>query len=611
MRTQKLEKKHNLLVHHLKFGVLGTGNYGKKILSKLDCLGKVIWAVNSSSDFAELEIPDWVFIATPNILHYEQAEYFLKAGANVFVEKPATLNPAALKSLIDLAKLEGRLFYVDDVFLYRSDLHLDNPNEIIGSQFTWHKNSAVGEGSLLDRFAYHHLYLLFEVFSGQIVFEMKSCKSNKLDNIEFDAMVNNKLYNFCYSTLGDCVNTHIAFGKNIENAPNDALLDMLSSILRGAALFDENHKRALWVTSQVFNIKKSINKNIGIVGGGIFGTTIAIELASQGYNVVLHERHESILEEASTINQYRVHEGYHYPRSLETALECKASSSSFIRYYRQSIVPKRNGIKHYYAIASQSSKTTPEQYISFIKGIKLPYKKVKPIQGVDLMVEVDESIFDPASLLAIVKRRLNGAGVELRLGKAATEDDLKEFDFTIIATYANLNELSTAKREYQYELCEKPVLKLPDAYRNKSIVIMDGPFMCIDPFGDSDMHVMGNVVHAIHHTNVGYKPIIPDGYAGLINKGVIKNPSITNINKFIETASQFFPNIEQALHIGSMYTIRTVLPGRETDDARPTIVEWIANNRILVFSGKICTSVKAAKTVLNYIRGRTAEDESY
>ena len=595
-------------MRQLEFGVLGIGNYGKKILSKLDCLGKVIWAANSSLDFTELEIPDWVFIATPNIFHFEQAEYFLKAGSNVFVEKPATLNPVALKSLIDLAKLEDRLFYIDDVFLYRSDFHLDNLNEIIGSQFLWHKNSDVVDGSLLDRFAYHHLYLLYEVFSGQIVFEVNSCKSKKLDNIEFDALVNNKLYNFCYSSLRDCVNTHIAFGKNIDNASNDALFEMLSSVLSGVASFDENHKRALWVTKQVFKIKKTISPNIGIVGGGIFGTTIAIEFASQGYNVVLHERHKGILEEASSINQYRVHEGYHYPRSVDTALECKSSSSSFIRYYRQSMVHNAIGIKHYYAIASQFSKTTSEQYISFMKEIDLPYKKVKPMHGADLMVEVDESIFDPARLLSVVKRRLIGAGVDLRLGRTATEDVLKDFDFTIIATYANLNELSKTKREYQYELCEKPVVKLPDAYRKKSIVIMDGPFMCIDPLGDSDMHVMGNVVHAIHHSNLGYKPIIPNGYANLINKGVIKNPSITNINKFTETAKEFFPNIEEAQHIGSMFTIRTVLPGRDTDDARPTTVEWTANNRISVFSGKICTSVKTAKIVMDYIRKKTVEN---
>ena len=69
-------------------------------------------------------------------------------------------------------------------------------------------------------------------------------------------------------------------------------------------------------------------------------------------------------------------------------------------------------------------------------------------------------------------------------------------------------------------------------------------------------------------------PVIPIGYESLLNRGVIRNPSITKINKFIKSAGKFFPDIHQAKHIGSMYTIRAVLPGRDKDDARPTVVDW-------------------------------------
>ena len=594
----------------MKFGVLGMGQFGAKIHAKLEHLGKVTWAVNSDYDFTLLEIPNWVFIATPNIYHYEQAEYFLKSGANVFVEKPATLNPEALENLINLSRFEGVLFYVDDVFLYRSDLNLNNIDRF-GNQFSWHKNSSVESGSLLDRFAYHHLYFIFEALGGQPDFEIDSCANFTPDKLEFVVKINHQKCIFSYSVYEGGKDINTVFGKKIGQAPNDALSDMLIAVLSETASFDKNHRRALWVTTRISELKKAIYKNVAIIGGGIFGSTIAIELANQGCNVVLYERHENLLEEASSINQYRVHEGYHYPRSAETALECKASVSDFKKYYRQSIVSKRVGIKNYYAIAAKASMTDPEQYIAFMDSIGLPYKKVKPMRGTDLMVEVEENIFDPAVLRSIIKKRMKGSGVELRLGRVATEDDLRSFDFTIIATYANLNDWCAERRVYQYELCEKPVLKLPDAYRMKSIVIMDGPFMCIDPLGSSDLHVMGNVVHAIHHTNTGYKPVIPDGYENLLNKGVISNPSITNINKFIESARQFFPDIDNAQHIGSMYTIRTVLPYREKDDARPTLVEWIGDNRLLVFSGKICTCVNAAKTVLKCLQDRISIDNTY
>ena len=594
----------------MRFGVLGMGQYGKKINSKLEQMGVVTWAVNSNSDYTVLEIPDWVFIATPNFLHYEQAEFFIRCGANVFVEKPATLNPAALEYLINLSKLNDCLFYVDDVFLHRSDFNLANLGEL-GNRFGWHKSTSAESGSLLDRLVYHHLYLLFEAFNGNLDFEIISGAYSMPDKLDFDANINKQKYSFSYSATDGGKDINTVFGKSIGQAPNDALSDMLSAVLNKTISFDKNHIRALWVTNRISEIRKAIYKNVSIIGGGIFGSTIAIELANQGFNVVLYERHENLLEEASSINQYRVHEGYHYPRSIETAVECKASVTDFIKYYKQSIIPKSAGIINYYAIASKSSMTEAEEYITFMDKVRLPYIKVKPLQGTDLMVEVEESIFDPAILASCVNKRIFGAGVELRLGWEATEKDLLDADFTIVATYANLNDWRVDKREYQYEICEKPVLRLPDSYHKKSIVVMDGPFMCIDPLGSSDLHVMGNVVHAIHNSNIGHKPIIPDGYENLINKGLIKNPSITKINKFIESALNFFPDIDKAQHIGSMFTIRTVLPYKENDDARPTLVEWIGNNRLLVFSGKICTCVSASKTVLKCIQDQISTDVSY
>jgi len=128
---------------------------------------------------------------------------------------------------------------------------------------------------------------------------------------------------------------------------------------------------------------------------------------------------------------------------------------------------------------------------------------------------------------------------------------------------------------------------------------MDGPFMCIDPLGDTGLHVMGNVVHAIHSTNVGKFPEYDSKFDGLLNKGIVKNPSITNIDKFIESAKKFFVGMDEVKHIGSMFTFRTVLPNKEEDDARPTLVEKTTDNMFNVFSGKIGTCVDAAEEVYN------------
>ena len=73
---------------------------------------------------------------------------------------------------------------------------------------------------------------------------------------------------------------------------------------------------------------------------------------------------------------------------------------------------------------------------------------------------------------------------------------------------------------------------------------MDGPFMCLDPYDSTDYHVLGNVVHAIHDTTIGYEPILNNDLEKYLNKGIIENPKITNIDKFIDTGKVYFDGFE-------------------------------------------------------------------
>lgn len=57
---------------------------------------------------------NFVYIATPNLLHYEQAKKALLAGKNVICEKPFCTKASQAKELVELAKSRG-LFLVDAV----------------------------------------------------------------------------------------------------------------------------------------------------------------------------------------------------------------------------------------------------------------------------------------------------------------------------------------------------------------------------------------------------------------------------------------------------------------------------------------------------------------
>lgn len=339
--------------------------------------------------------------------------------------------------------------------------------------------------------------------------------------------------------------------------------------------------------------------HIAVVGAGIFGITSAVKLAQGGHRVDLFEKEKDILMAASGINQFRLHRGYHYPRSEETIKECMRTETGFLKEYGSAVISSDH---HYYCISREDSLIHHSDYIRVCKNFGLDFIEDRSglVNGkISLTIKADEKRIDPIILKKICYRKIRSAGVNLRLGEAATNNKLNKYDFAVIAAYASINSLLPfhKQRDYQFELCEKPVVKLPREFSNKCLVIMDGPFMCIDPFGRTGNFLLGNVVHAIHQTNIGENPEFDKKFKPLLNKGLIRNPPVTNFKKFIESGTKFIPELAKARHIGSMFTFRTVLPRLEKTDARPTLVSRIDNKTAAVFSGKISSCVEAAEKV--------------
>lgn len=346
--------------------------------------------------------------------------------------------------------------------------------------------------------------------------------------------------------------------------------------------------------------------NIAVVGAGIFGSTAAVKLCQKGYKVDLYEKGRDIFCAASGINQYRLHRGYHYPRSISTAVSSRDAEISFITEYRDAVV--RN-IEEYYAISKRNSMTDRNHYLNFCAEVNLDYEETKVDVlhdgTVSLIIRAYEYLFDPIVLKNVCKRNLEAAGVVVHLDTPVNAQMLGKYDFIVNATYASLNSLlddyPASRREYQFEVCEKPVVRLPEAYRGKSVVVLDGPFMCFDPYGTTGLFVLGNVVHAIHQTNVGEGPEVDPALVPYLNDGIITNPPITKFPLFVESASEYFVDFHLAEHVGSMFTVRTVLPRHEATDDRPTVVELVGEGLINIFSGKIGNCVVAAEQTVELV----------
>jgi len=349
---------------------------------------------------------------------------------------------------------------------------------------------------------------------------------------------------------------------------------------------------------------------IAVVGGGIFGITTALKLAELGHGIDLFEMNGQLLSCASMVNQFRMHRGYHYPRSKETAISAKEGFESFRQFYKQCLLQDFN---HYYCIAKEKSLTSPDRFISFCKELGLEYEITEPPEvvkreSISLCVRVKECMLSPSKLLDFCNQSLKKNKVNIYFRKFRPSDT-NRYDIVINATYANQNYLLQESypdkmTDYQFEVVEKLVLKLPVQFKNLSIVIIDGPFTCVDPFDTTGYHLMGNVEVAILSRNIGRYPNIPPNVKPMLNKGIVPNPMITRFNDFVLAAEEFFYEVEKAEHIGSMFTVRTVLPHHEHDDARPTEVEKIGDRLVSVFSGKIPTCVSAADRIIDLISAK-------
>ena len=113
---------------------------------------------------------------------------------------------------------------------------------------------------------------------------------------------------------------------------------------------------------------------VAVAGAGVYGATIAISLAEAGHDVRLFDP-LGILRAASAINQYRIHSGYHYPRSPETIRETLEARAEFLNTFAPAIV--RNS-RHYYAIPHEGSQTAPALFEKVMAEFHLSVKPCRP-----------------------------------------------------------------------------------------------------------------------------------------------------------------------------------------------------------------------------------------
>lgn len=324
---------------------------------------------------------------------------------------------------------------------------------------------------------------------------------------------------------------------------------------------------------------------VAVVGGGIFGCTIAVDLARAGAQVDLYEAHNDVLQGATARCQARLHSGYHYPRSDTTAASARDAVPGFIARYPTAI--RRD--QHHYVIAADS-KVSGDEYLAFCDRLGLPYEVVEPpqVHHAQVCIRVPEAFVDVNILRRLVRRDLAKADVVLNLGQIA--GPIFGYDLIVHATYGQ-----PWSRPLRYELCEVALVEVA-RYQDQSFVVLDGDHVSLDPYGR--VHALYDVVNSVHD--------VSDDPARII----YPKKRVSRYEVMLKTAGQHLRGLEPrgqglVIYHRSMFAIRAVLPDVDATDERPTLIER-DGNVISVLSGKICTAVATAQRVTNMVFGVTA-----
>ncbi len=337
---------------------------------------------------------------------------------------------------------------------------------------------------------------------------------------------------------------------------------------------------------------------IAIIGSGFFGLTLGLFL-SKKHEVHIFEKEKKILNGASAANQFRFHLGYHYPRSQKTVTEINKSKNLFINYYGKKIFQKT---LNYYLIANKS-KVNFSKYKKFLKKNRLYNKIVKNLffnKKLDKTILTNEKILNYFAFKKLITKEIKLSKLKIKLNKEFKKNNLNDYDKVVLATYSNNNQilkkLGIKKLDdFKFELVEKIVIKLPKEFFNKSFVVIDGKFVCVDPYLGTNYHLLSDVKLSKLETKTGKIPLFKNKNKKYLNKGIIKNIKISRFKRFIKRSSSYLPFLNKAKYIGSMFVIRVIKKNKENTDERTSTVTNHSKKIISIMSGKWNNCVYLAK----------------
>lgn len=357
---------------------------------------------------------------------------------------------------------------------------------------------------------------------------------------------------------------------------------------------------------------------VAIIGAGWYGCHIGAELIRHGHEVVIYEKDKKVFQGASGKNQFRLHLGFHYPRSEITRSQSSSCYNEFLERYPHLFYKVTNNA---YGISSKGSLVDfPTYKLIMENGCDANFETIDPssigLQNVDgvllcnegaLLSKEPEQFFSELlennlrlnhmvkKIIPVVDDCNRSIGIKI---------DNDHFDWCVDCTYGQMQGIPGIN--IMYEPC------LTFIYRRKhrnsmnncnAFTIMDGPFVSLFPYfqnyadATGDLYRLHTLTH-VTHTHLGKFETFEE--VEKFFEKLTEDEILSRRPAFEKDISHFLPSFcnDYDYH-GYFLSCKTKL--ESSSDSRETIC--LKNDRTIhVLSGKVNTIFDAERQVFDIIR---------
>lgn len=358
-----------------------------------------------------------------------------------------------------------------------------------------------------------------------------------------------------------------------------------------------------------------------VLGAGMYGLYAATYLGTTypKRTIAVFEYDRQPFSRASYINQARVHNGYHYPRSLSTALKTVQYYERFCTDFSFAI---NNKFEKIYAVSNDFSYSTGDNFKRFCGSAGIPCKEIhyssyfkdNTIEGCFLTQEVALDAKKICRFLLSGIDKCQNVQIIYNIRMKQAEKDKQQFkiflengdeivtSFILNTTYASVNQVSHffgfETFDVKYEISEICLCEASHNMKNLGLTVIDGPFFSVMPFGLSKYHSLSTVHFTPHITSDSKLPEFSCQKKqplctpwSLENCNMCEARPKTAWDEMVQLSKKYLNDNIKMQHHQSLFAVKPILKNSEVSDSRPTVIKTLSEKPVFkaVLSGKFNT----------------------